>query len=207
MKSKTKKIAHWILNIHQQKGDYQEAEIPLMQLKRYIAYCKSKCSPRLTQAVAEMLKNHYVNIRSTIKGKDLENATKGPNVIPITVRQLEAIIRLSESYAKMTLSPSATEQHVNDAIHLFKVSTFEAATSGVSVSEALSPQLVAEVGNAEQLLKRRLPIGSQISVKQVVDDFTKQGVTSFAIRKAIEVMVQRDELEFRAQKHRIYRKY
>jgi hypothetical protein len=41
--------------------------------------------------------------------------------IPITVRQLEAIIRLSESLAKMTLSDTATEGHVTEAINLFKV--------------------------------------------------------------------------------------
>jgi hypothetical protein len=33
---------------------------------------------------------------------------------------------------------------------------------------------MSEVNNAEMLLKRRLPIGSQISEKQLVDDFVKQ---------------------------------
>jgi DNA replication licensing factor MCM5 len=63
---------------------------------------------------------------------------------------------------------------VNEAIRLFNVSTLEAATSGVAVSESLSPQLLNEVHNAETLLKRRLPIGSQISVKFIVDDFVRQ---------------------------------
>src|SRR5690242_6255944 len=69
---------------------------------------------------------------------------------------------------------------------MFKVSTFEAATSGINgteyfgsfgdfvVSESMNPQQLAEVQNAEQLLKRRLPIGSHISTKSVIDDFTKQ---------------------------------
>ena len=46
-------------------------------------------------------------------------------------------------------------------------------SSGVS-REALSPALMAEVLNAEKLLKRRLPIGSQISERLVVEDFVKQ---------------------------------
>lgn len=88
--------------------------------------------------------------------------------------------------------------------------------------------MLAEVQNAEKLLKRRLPIGSQISEKHVVDDFVKQvktsflffffysliylitiaqkGITEFAIRKAIAILIQRDELEYRNQRKRIYRR-
>ena len=36
--------------------------------------------------------------------------------IPITVRQLEAIIRITESLAKLSLSPVAGEKHVDEAI-------------------------------------------------------------------------------------------
>lgn len=46
------------------------------------------------------------------------------------LRQLEAIIRISESLAKMSLSPFATEVHVDEALRLFQVSTLEAAMSG-----------------------------------------------------------------------------
>ena len=46
------------------------------------------------------------------------------------LRQLEAIIRMSESLAKMSLSPFATEVHVDEALRLFQVSTLEAAMSG-----------------------------------------------------------------------------
>lgn len=50
--------------------------------------------------------------------------------IPITVRQLEAIIRISESLAKMQLQPFVNETHVDEALRLFQVSTLDAAMSG-----------------------------------------------------------------------------
>ena len=50
--------------------------------------------------------------------------------IPITVRQLEAIIRISESQAKMRMAAFATEADVDEALRLFQVSTLDAATSG-----------------------------------------------------------------------------
>ena len=53
------------------------------------------------------------------------------SVVPITVRQLEALIRIAESLAKMTLSPEAGVNHVKEAIRLFQVSTLDAANSGL----------------------------------------------------------------------------
>lgn len=50
--------------------------------------------------------------------------------IPITVRQLEAVIRIAESLAKMSLQPFATDVHVNEALRLFQVSTLDAAMTG-----------------------------------------------------------------------------
>jgi len=45
-------------------------------------------------------------------------------------RQLEAIIRIAESLAKMSISPFALESHIDEALRLFKVSTLDAAMSG-----------------------------------------------------------------------------
>lgn len=57
--------------------------------------------------------------------------------IPITLRQLESLVRLSESFARMELSSVATEKHVQMAINLFTVSTAETAKSTL-VFESLS---------------------------------------------------------------------
>ena len=51
--------------------------------------------------------------------------------IPVTVRQLEAVIRISESIARMQLLPVATQEHVAKAIQLFNFSTMEAVKSGL----------------------------------------------------------------------------
>lgn len=59
-----------------------------------------------------------------------ERETERKSSIPITVRQLEAVIRISESLAKMQMLPFASEIHVNEALRLFQVSTLDAAMSG-----------------------------------------------------------------------------
>lgn len=49
------------------------------------------------------------------------------SVISITVRQLEAVIRMSEALAKMELLNFAEPRHVDEALRLFRVSTVAAA--------------------------------------------------------------------------------
>lgn len=56
-------------------------------------------------------------------------------------RQLEAIVRIAESLAKMSLVPFAFESHIDEALRLFKVSTLDAAMSG-----SLSGERVGGVG-------------------------------------------------------------
>ena len=67
-------------------------------------------------------------------------ASGGAPAVPITVRQLEAITRVSESLAKMCLQPHVTEEHVAEALRLFEVSTIDAARSGVAEMVVLTPE-------------------------------------------------------------------
>ena|SRR3990167_230200 len=149
-----------------QEIKHVEGLVEISFLKKYIAYCRSHCTPVLTEKAADILRNHYVNIRSSVHQ---QNKTGKQSAIPITVRQLEAIVRIAESIAKMALSPFATEDHVNEAIRLFKSSTLDAALSGTS-SENLSPDLLAEVNAAETYLKRRLAIGARCPVGKLVKE-------------------------------------
>ncbi|KAL1097724.1 hypothetical protein V6Z11_D05G054300 [Gossypium hirsutum] len=76
------------------------------------------------------------------------NETGEAAAIPITVMQLEAIIRLNESLAKMKFylkmcfrSHVATESDVTEALRLFKVSTMDAARSGINQHIHFTPDM------------------------------------------------------------------
>jgi DNA replicative helicase MCM subunit Mcm2 (Cdc46/Mcm family) len=51
--------------------------------------------------------------------------------IPVTVRQLEALVRISESLARMELATLVQSHHVDLAIQLFAASTLDAVRSGL----------------------------------------------------------------------------
>ena len=123
-------MAKSVMNVHVASGKEAAGgeDIPMETMKRYIAYCRAKCSPRLSEEASEILKNHYVAIREDVRA---QSPADGASAVPISVRQLEAIIRIAEALAKMRLSPEATIEDVNEALRLFKVSTLSAAKSGV----------------------------------------------------------------------------
>jgi DNA replication licensing factor MCM5 len=127
-------IAEHVMRLHM--GGNMEVEehyeIDLGELKKYIAYTRTRCSPRLSEAAGKMLENMYV--------QDRQMTAKDSSAIPITVRQLEAVIRLSESLAKMSICTTVTEQHVIEAHRIFQVSTLNAATLGMSTSGVQIPE-------------------------------------------------------------------
>lgn len=91
-------------------------------------------------------------------------------------RQLEAIVRTSESLAKMKLQPFAGEEEVNEALRLFQVSTLDAAMSGsLAGAEGFTTEEDTEIlSQIERQLKRRFALGSQVSEHSIIQDFLKQ---------------------------------
>ncbi|KAJ9591006.1 hypothetical protein L9F63_027787 [Diploptera punctata] len=197
------------MNVHMNAGqttdDNNDGEMSLVMLKKYINYCRRNCGPRLSESAGEKLKNRYVLMRSGTK--EYEHETEKRLSIPITVRQLEAVIRIAESLAKMQLQPFATESHVNEALRLFQVSTLDAAMSGsLAGAEGFTTEEDHEMlMRIEKQLKRRFAIGSQVSEHNIVQDFLKQKYPERAIYKVIHTMIRRGELQHRMQRKMLFR--
>ena len=125
-------------------------DVDIVTMKKFISYARNKCAPTLTAGGAAMLANKYAEIRHQHMQREAEARTDSggagnPSVIPITVRQLEALIRITESVAKCSLSVDATEAHVDEAIRMFNVSTLSAAQSGMGGGEVLAAPLQEKV--------------------------------------------------------------
>ena len=66
--------------------------------------------------------------------KAIEDDTEKRLAIPITVRQLEAVIRIAESLARMELTPFAVDRHIEEALRLFQVTGKKTHTDGTSLA-------------------------------------------------------------------------
>jgi DNA replication licensing factor MCM5 len=163
-----------------------------------------------------MLSSHFVSLRKQVQEVERDNDERSS--IPITVRwavitstvplpythrlnysQLEAIIRISESLAKMTLSPVVQNHHVEEAIRLFKYSTMDAVSAG-SADGLSRGELNEEMTQIERELRRRLPVGWSTSYQSLVREFvTQQGYSSHALERTLFVMEKREIIRFSGQ--------
>ena len=196
-------IANHVMNIHMGKTNQQEVdgEIPLEKMKRYISYCRAKCAPRLSPAAAEKLSSHFVEIRKLVHDQEAEADER--STIPITVRQLEAIIRISESLAKLELSPVANENHVDEAIRLFQASTMDAASQGIT---AVSKETQEQVRKIEREIKKRLPVGFATSYATLRKEFVDaKNYSALALEKALYGMERQKSIQFRFQRQQVLR--
>lgn len=115
------------------------------------------------------------------------------------LRQLEAIIRISESLAKITLSPVVQNHHVEEAIRLFKFSTMDAVSAG-SADGLSRGELNEEMTHIEQELRRRLPVGWSTSYQSLVKEFvTQQGRSSHSLERTLYIMEKREIIRFSGQ--------
>ncbi|KAI9834302.1 MAG: MCM DNA helicase complex subunit [Phylliscum demangeonii] len=85
----------------------QEGEIPQALLRKYILYAREHCSPRLYQIDQDKVARLFADMRR-------ESLATG--AYPITVRHLEAIMRIAEAFCKMRLSDYCTSQDIDRAI-------------------------------------------------------------------------------------------
>ncbi len=84
-------------------------------LKKYIIYAKRYVRPRLTPQAKKLIEDFFVEMRSSALSYQAQGS-QAP--IPITARQLEAIIRLAEAHARMALRDEVTEEDAEAAIRL-----------------------------------------------------------------------------------------
>lgn len=203
-RNRDENIARHVMGVHMGGRGVEEqveAEIPLEKMKRYISYCRSRCAPRLSPEAAEKLSSHFVSIRKQVHRAELDANARSS--IPITVRQLEAIVRITESLAKLALQPIATEAHVDEAIRIFLASTMDAITQGEGQG---SKEMMEEVSKIEDELKRRLPIGWSTSLATLRREFVDgRGYTEQALNRAIIVLQRRSTLQIRSGGSQVYR--
>jgi replicative DNA helicase Mcm len=101
-------LAQHILRIHQEDSVNYDIEPDL--LRKYIAYARKNVKPKLTDEANTVLKEFYVSTRNSSADEE--------SPVPITARQLEAIIRLAEASAKLRLKNTVDKEDAERAVRL-----------------------------------------------------------------------------------------
>lgn len=185
--TKDSQLAEFVLRLHQ-KQNVDEPDIPTELMRKYIAYAK-KIVPKLSDAAVDELKAYYIKMRSM--GGD------GAKSIPISARQLEGLVRMTEAVARLRLSTSASQKDAQRAIDLLDFCLKQVAydeETGTFDIDRIATDIPAKQRNKILVVKEILTelendIGKIIPIEDVV-------------KKAIEKGYEKEEIEEVIQKLR-----
>ncbi|MCE7747293.1 MAG: hypothetical protein GPJ51_02780 [Candidatus Heimdallarchaeota archaeon] len=171
-----------------------EPTITMDLLRKYISYAKQHIQPALTDDAMERIEQFYLNLR---KESDESSA------IAITPRYLEAIIRLSESQARMALKEDVTIDHVEAAINLLRASLEQAGkdpvTGRVDIDYLLSGTTKTSRSKMQiiiDIMKEESRVGSSdvVSIRRIKELAKEQNIDDEFVDRVINQLRSNGEI-------------
>ncbi|KAM6588442.1 DNA replication licensing factor MCM2 [Cannabis sativa] len=174
----------------QMSGEPADPEILSQDmLKKYITYAKLNVFPRLHDADMEKLTHVYAELR--------RESSNGQGV-PIAVRHIESMIRMSEAHARMHLRQHVTEEDVDMSIRVLLDSFISTQKFGVqkALRKSFRKYMTFKKDFNEFLLYLlRELVKNALHFEEIVSG-TTSGLT--------QIDVKVEDLQIKAQEHEIY---
>ncbi len=183
-----RRLAQHILRVHS-NVETARPEIPPELLRKYISYARRYIKPKLTPEAAKLLEEFFVEMRKT--------SAENPDApIPITARQLEALIRLSEAHARMALRNEVTVEDVEAAIRLMKT-MLESAGMDIETGKVdIDVIMTGKPKSKQEKLSRIMEIIQELEeesdekcakMKDIVRRAAMEGIESRFVEEAIRI--------------------
>ncbi len=193
---KDETIASHVLELHK-RGGAIEGEIPGKLLRKYIAYAKQNCFPKLTDTAIDEIKKFYVSLRNSAVSDD--SAVKP---IPISARQLQALVRLSEASARVRLSKKITKRDAQRSIDLLRscmqaVGTdpetgkfdIDRITTGITASQRNKILVVKQIiDDLEEKMVKVIP------VNDVLAEASAEGLEKDKVEEILQNLKQKGDI-------------
>lgn len=155
-------------------------------LRKYVAYSKG-IVPVMTEEARDIIKDSYMNIRRRGQGVD--------ESVPITARQLEGYVRISEASAKSRLSRLVEAHDANRAVrmmeyYLGKIASpdgspwdIDRLTSGISKRDRDSNRIMRDI-------IKEYNIDGSISHNEVITHAIDEGMSADEAEKVLSNLVK-----------------
>ncbi len=191
-----RKLAEYVLDFHRAVyPDILENTIPPSLLKKYIAYARRYVKPKLTEEAKQKIVNYYVAMRAKSEDPD--------SPIAITPRQLEALIRLAEAHAKLSLKEIVTEEDAQAAIDLME---YFLKNVGVDVHTKTIDIDVIMTGQPKSQREKIIFIldlikemveendGEPVKIEDVIKRAEEKGISEHFVRRVLEKLSESGEI-------------
>jgi len=158
-------------------------------LRKYIAYAKAHIKPKLGPEAMEEIMDFYVNLRNKNNTKESET-----RAIPVSARQLEALIRLSEASARIRLQDTANRADALRAIDLLKW-CLKQISSDSETGELDIDKILTGMSTRERTQIRAV----KKLVENIIDDLEKKFPDAIPVVEIFQEIEKRESDEERAK--------
>ncbi len=209
--ARDKRMAEHILSAHQvagvmrnkTKGIMSEEELqkrveeitPAIEpefLRKYIAYARKYINPILTDEAIEKIKEYYAELRALGKQQ---------NTVPITARQLEALVRLAEASARARLGDRVLLEDAERAIALHEAMMREIGVDRktgkldwdiIAVGQPKSK--MDKVRTLLHVIKDLQKNYDMVTKDQIVEDADKYGIDKDEVDELLEILKKNGDI-------------
>ncbi|MBI2576515.1 hypothetical protein HYV84_04840 [Candidatus Woesearchaeota archaeon] len=188
-------LATHMLALHQ-KPLAKEPEIDTIFLKKYIGYAKQNIFPYLTDEAIAEIKQYYIKMRISGSGEG------SIRTIPISPRQLEALVRLSEANARLNLADQVTKEDARQAIRILEQCLMDVGfdretgkididriATGVSAAARSNIMIIKEIINDIEE-----KVGAAVPLEDVLAAAKEKGVPEEKADEVIEKLKRSGEI-------------
>ena len=175
--------------IEEMKGEIEPA-IDKELLRKYVAYARRNVFPVLSEGARKMIEDFYVDLRK-----------KGEKAVPITVRQMEALIRLSEAAARVRLSPVVEERDVRVALDILLkamedvMMDRETMTFDVDLVYSGTPMSQREkIKTVMDIIREKTMEYDTVPIEVVVEEAEQRGISRMRAEEIIKKLLEQGEV-------------
>ncbi|OPX65193.1 MULTISPECIES: minichromosome maintenance protein MCM [unclassified Methanoregula] len=159
--------------------------------RKYVAYSKRSCYPMLSAEAKEALVNYYLKLRGIAE----------PNKpVPVTARQLEALVRLAEASARIRLSDTIEQTDAERVIHIvdacLRQIAYDARTGTFDIDKVVTG-ISKEKRDIVRVIKDAIRDiggeGRRAAIDQVIDAVSAKGFPREKVKEGIDMLLRHGE--------------
>jgi replicative DNA helicase Mcm len=182
------RLAKHILSLHKDP-EMIKPEIDSKLLRKFISYARQKCRPVLTDAALNEIKKYYVEMRNQSSSEETRM-----RAVPISARQLEGLLRLSEASAKIRLDDKVTKKDARRAIDLLHFCLTQVGLDPETgkididrISTGITTSQRSKIfGVKDIIIELENKIGKIIPIEDVVNECVVRGIDRDEVEEVIE---------------------
>lgn len=166
-------------------------EIDPLLFRKYIAYAKRNSFPIITEEARETLVDYYMKLR---------NLASADKPVPVTARQLEALVRLAEASARTRLSMSIER---DDAVRVIRIVdgclrkvAYDPQTGSFDIDKivtGVSKQSRDLIRTIKESIRQSGDESGTARIDLIVESLVQKGFTRDTVEKQIDVLLRGGE--------------